>query len=118
MAIRNTHKVGDYLMTDDESGFVHYASEMRRIWDGTYRRHNQFETRQPQEFVRARNDPKALRHVRPEDIATVPINTVSATVGSSSVITQQSPSGHLFKAGIGEMIIDDKTNPNTVFEVR
>ncbi len=118
MAIRNTHRVGDFLLQDDESGFVHYASEMRKIWDGTFRRADQFETRQPQEFVRARNDPKALRHVRPEPIDAVPNNTVSGLIGGSTVPTPQSPSGHLFKAGIGGMIIEDRTNPNTVFEVR
>ena len=117
MAWRNTHRVGDYLMRDDESGFVHYRSEMVRLWDGTWRHKDNFETRQPQEFVQARSDPRALRHIRPEPtIEQMVVNTVSGEVGDTTVQTPQSPAGHLFKAGIGQMIIEG-TNPNTVFEV-
>lgn len=118
MPIRNRHRIGRYLMVDDESGFDHYDNEMRRIWDGTFRRRDQFETRQPQEFVRAGADPRALRHIRPADIADEPNNNPSGYVGESDVETPTSPAGHIFKdnVGIGEMVIEG-TNSNTVFEV-
>lgn len=118
MPIRNRHRIGRYLMVDDESGFDHYDDQVRRIWDGTFRRNNQFETRQPQEFVRALNDPKALRHIRPEERAATPDNNPSGFIGESTVPTPTSPAGHIFKEniGIGEMIIEG-SNLNTIFEV-
>jgi hypothetical protein len=66
MPIRNAHKVGDYLMTDDESGIVYYASEMVKRWDGQFVHKSQNEFRHPQEFVKALNDPRALRDIRPD----------------------------------------------------
>lgn len=117
MPIRNRHRVGDYLMVDDESGFVHYRSEMVKIWDGTWRHKKMFETRQPQEFVQAPADPKALRHIRPDTPAPVPVNTVSAFIGETNIPLKTTPAGHLFKGGIGQMIIENNSNPNTVFEV-
>lgn len=115
--LRNGHRVGDYLMLDDESGFAEWRSNMLRIWDGTYRRRDQFETRQPQEFVYARNDPKALRHVRPEPDVIIPVNAISGTVGDTNVPSPTGPAAHLFPPGIGGMIIEG-TNTITVFRVR
>lgn len=117
MPIRNTHRVGDYLMLDDESGLVHYASEMREIWDGTYRHKKNFETRQPQEFVYAKDDPKALFTVRPEPLVTSPTNNVSGLIGDTSVTTPTSPAGHLFQGGIGSMVIESP-NINARFVIR
>lgn len=118
MAIRNRHKVGSHLMLDDESGFVHYREDMRRIWDGTFRHKKNFETRQPQEFVYARDDPKALRHIRPEPVCPVPNNNPSGYIGETNVQTPTSPAGHIFisNIGIGEMVIEG-SNTNTVFIV-
>lgn len=115
---RNRHRVGSYLLLDDESGFVHYREDMVRIWDGTWRRKDQFETRQPQEFVYARNDPKALRHIRPEPDVATPNNNPSGFIGETTVETPTSPAGHIFisNIGIGEMIIEG-SNTNTVFVV-
>lgn len=117
MPVRNRHKIGSYLVRDDESGFVHYREDMVKRWDGLWVRKDQFETRQPQEFVRARNDPKALRHIRPEEDAEEPVNSISGTVGDTGVVTPPGPANHLFPAGIGEMIIEG-ANANTVFQVR
>lgn len=116
--IRNRHRVGHYLMLDDESGFTHYDDDMRQIWDGTHRRQNQFETRQPQEFVYARSDPKALRHIRPEPDVAAPNNNPSGFIGETDVPTPTSPAGHIFEAstGIGDMVIES-LNTNTVFVV-
>lgn len=116
--IRNTHRVGSYLMQDDESGFVHYVEDMVKLWDGTWRHKKNFETRQPQEFVRARSDPQALRHIRPEPLAEAPNNNPSGFVGETNVQTPVSPAGHIFidNVGIGDMVIEG-TNTNTVFEV-
>ncbi len=122
--IRNRHKIGSYLMRDDESGFVEYRENMRMIWDGTWRHKSQFETRQPQEFVRALSDPKALRHIRPEGLVEPPTTTTSTTVGGTSVLTPIGPAWHIFNegappaagTGIGSMIIGG-TGGDIVFEV-
>lgn len=116
MPIRNTHRVGDYLMRDDESGLIHYRSDMVKRWDGLWVHKTQFETRHPQEFVRARNDPKALRNVRPEDLAASPVNCISGGTGETSVRPPDGPASHLFRAGIGKMVVEgEPTDP--VFEV-
>ena len=122
--IRNRHKLGDYLLLDDESGFTEYRSNCRQIWDGTWRHKSQFETRQPQEFVRALSDPKALRHIRPEGLVEVPETTSPNLVGESSVLTPIGPAWHIFNegappsadTGIGAMIIGG-SGGDVVFEV-
>ena len=101
--IRNRHRVGFYLVQDDESGFVMYNDEVARIWNGTYRRIDQYESRQPQEFVKARKDPKALVVVRPEDTLALPTTAELPEVGESGVTTPTGPASHLFNPGIGEM---------------
>lgn len=115
MPVRNAHRVGDYLMLDDESGFVHYRSEMLKIWDGTWRHKDNFETRQPQEFIKAKRDPKALRNVRPEPLFDTPALVVPLNVGETSEKTNKSfpGSGSIFTfgvlggdPGIGEMIVE------------
>lgn len=105
MTIRNTHRVGSHLMMDDESGQVHYREEMRQIWDGTWRHWKNFETRQPQEFVIARNDPRVLRDVRPEPDVARGCSLTPITVGESSVTAPQGPAWHVFDLGIGDMEI-------------
>lgn len=105
MPRRNRWKIGDYLMRDDESGKIHYASEMIRRWDGHYVRMDQYETRQPQEFVRARKDPTALTEVRP-DQSFVKACDYTPFVGATTTETITGPASHLFEVdGIGEMEI-------------
>lgn len=71
MPIRNTWKSGDWLAIDDESGLTHYASEMARDWDGSWRHKDNLDGRHPQLDVKARRDPVALRDIRPrQDTAT------------------------------------------------
>ena len=68
MAIRNAWRVGRYLMQDDESGFIRYDDQMVERWDGVWfqRSGNEDEiARHPQEFVKAFNDPRPLKDVRP-----------------------------------------------------
>lgn len=82
-------------MRDDESGLVYYASEMRRIWDGSFRHKKMFETRQPQEFVRALNDPVPLRDVRPDPLVSPP-STPEGCIGNTTVVRPRGPADHLF----------------------
>ena len=101
--IRRRHKIGDYLLRDDESGVVIYASDSVEIWDGSIVHKSQHETRQPQEFVRAENDPVALTDVRPADPVPIAANLSPTYVGATTVEAPRGPAWHLFQPGIGEM---------------
>lgn len=117
MPIRNAIRPGDYLMVDDESGLTHYASEMTQIWDGSWRHWSNVEHRNPQEFVKARNDPKPLTNVRPDGFSPVIDNTLDLVVGETSVPTIiNGPAYHLFQPGIDKMVIESP-NELIVFEV-
>lgn len=118
MPIRNAHRPGRYLMIDDESGLTHYDDEMVERWDGLWVHKSNNETRHPQEFVRARTDPKALRHVRPlEDFAEID-NTIPLEVGETTVPAPlDGPAQHLFRPGIGRLEIES-SNELIVFEVQ
>jgi len=103
-------------MLDDESGQVHYRSQMKRVWDGTWRHERNFETRQPQEFIKAKNDPRALREVRSEPVFASVVSTVAFKVGNTNIDTNSSfpGSGTIFNfgltldvgEGIGVMVIE------------
>lgn len=105
MPIRNTHRIGDWLMLDDESGATHYRSQMRKIWNGTWRHKKMFETRQPQEFIKAKRDPKALRNVRPEPLFEPVANAVPIFIGETDIPSPMGPAFHLYDPGIGDMIV-------------
>lgn len=118
MPIRNTHRVGDYLMVDEESDLVHYRSEMVQRWDGAWVHHSNNESRHPQDFVKARNDPRPLQHVRPEEFVAEIDNTFDLEIGETSVSTPiDGPAAHLFRPGIGKLIIESN-NELLVFEVQ
>lgn len=108
MPIRNTHRVGSFLVLDDESGFVHYSDEVRTIWDGSIRHERMFETRQPQEFVYARSDPQALFDIRPEPRAATPFTSELLEIGGpggTGLSTPTAPASHLFDPAIPDMEI-------------
>ena len=64
--MRNTWKPGDHLMVDDESGLTHYASDMVKDWNGSWRHKDNLDGRHPQLDVKARRDPVALRDTNPK----------------------------------------------------
>ncbi len=113
--IRNTHRIGSYLMRDDESGFVEYRENMVKIWNGTWRHKKMFETRQPQEFVQARSDPRALRHIRPDIITDKPV-TAAGCIGLTSVLRPTAPATHAFEFldvlfdEVGVILLDEEGN--------
>lgn len=90
---------------DMESGLTEYASNCVRRWDGLYVRADQYETRHPQEFVKALNDPAPLTMVSPYPDSAVPQDLVPSVVGNTTVPTKTSPAAHLFQPGIGDMTI-------------
>lgn len=101
--IRNRHRVGRYLMIDDESGLCRYDDQMVKRWDGAFVRIWQDEYRNPQEFVRALKDPAPLQNVRPmQAIAKGCDTSFSLFVGNTNVPVQPGPATFLFDVGIGE----------------
>lgn len=114
MPIRNRHRVGRYLIVDDESGITYYDDEVTTRWDGAVVAKHNNETRNPQEFVRAKDDPVALTLIRPDDKVVVTSLGVPSFVGETTIVTEPGPSTHLFRPvvggelvfGISEMIIE------------
>lgn len=104
--IRNSHRPGRYLMVDDESGLTYYDDEMVRQWDGAFVHIKNVETRHPQEFVKARSDPRPLKHVRPAaEVSAVP-NVVTTFVGSAGTVrAPYGPAAHLFDPAIPDMAV-------------
>ena len=92
-------------MVDEESGITHYDDELVKRWDGQFVRKDQYETRHPQEFVRARNDPAPLRNVSPEPLVARPTTAAPAVVGVTSIASPTGPATHIFTPGIGDMVI-------------
>jgi hypothetical protein len=102
MANRNRHKRGDWLAQDDESGLVHYASEMVRRWDGMRVHRRTDEPIPPQWFIRAKNDPKPLSWVRPEQVTSGGCPHPLVLVGGNAY---RGPWARLFLKPLGEMQI-------------
>lgn len=64
---RNRWRRGQWLVRDDESGFVHYADQVVRRWDGMYVRKDQDEPIDPQWFITSENDPTNVPFIRPDE---------------------------------------------------
>ena len=60
---------GDYWVIDDITGFKVRASQTRKMWDGKRVSEKNYETRHPQEFVRAPHDPQTVKDARPRQTA-------------------------------------------------
>lgn len=56
---------GDHLVQDDRSGFTIWASDSRRQWNGVLVHKSLYETRHPQDFVRARRENLRVDPTRP-----------------------------------------------------
>jgi hypothetical protein len=123
MAWRNSHRIGDYLMLDDESGRVHYRSEMVEKWNGNWVRKDQFETRQPQEFVKAKADPFPLRHTRPAPVSDTPasVKTLFAGLTEDSdhpiLRPKNGPAHHLYAPTSGAKVFSLLLDESGVYVV-
>lgn len=68
---RDGYRRGGFYRIDDRTGFQVRATDTRKEWDGTIVASEDFETRQPQDLVRARRDRMAVPDARPEPPSTV-----------------------------------------------
>jgi hypothetical protein len=121
MPIRHRHRVGRHLVECEESGLVAYDDKIVKRWDGALVRRKAFETRQPQEFVRAKSDPKALKDIRPAQEAPQVSLGPALRVGTTNVPAPKGIGYRLTRTGVGTMRIggsfvvdgeiDDVTEP-------
>lgn len=65
MRRRNQYRVGDNLVICDRCGFVLYASESKKTWDGLIVCPDDWEPRHPQDFLRGIKDDQSVRVSRP-----------------------------------------------------
>ena len=93
-------------MIDDLTGETFYRSEMVKTWDGFWVHHKHHYTRNPQEFVKAHKDPRAVKPIRPDQVTAIPVSAVPTFIGKTTIRTNLAgPAAHLFPGGIGNWII-------------
>jgi hypothetical protein len=121
MARRRGWKSGDWLVRDEESGFVRYASEVTRDYYGVLKDKKEADEAHPQDFIRAKQDPYPVDPIAPP---TRTYNTSAYVqgdfVGLTTVPAPFGPATHIFNPsgipgndpGIGQMEI------GTTFTVR
>lgn len=114
MRRRRGWKKGEWLVRDEESGFVEYGSNVRRDYYGVLKRKDQADPAHPQLFVRALGDPYP---VYPQSPVVYTYDTsaydASAFVFGTNIPTPFGPATHLFNpnaalggsGGIGNMEI-------------
>lgn len=62
---RNRYKMGDYLVVDDFTGNVRYASTMKMTWDGWLTDKKNWYRRHPQQYVRGVKENQTVPIPRP-----------------------------------------------------
>ena len=96
------YKGGNYWMRSDRSGGDHRRSDMRKEWDNLWVHKDEWEPRQPQDFVKGVKDHQAVRDPRPTIDVVLSSTTTSAasstggftiTVTSTTNITDESSIG-------------------------
>lgn len=104
---RNRWKKGDWLIIDEESGMTRYASKVMRDYTGAYvtRRYADYE--QPQDFVKAFNDPQPVPFAAP-GISDFDVCVFEEYyIGETTIVApRDGPAAHLFDPGIGDMEIE------------
>jgi hypothetical protein len=68
MRIKRTptrYKEGDYKMQCDHSGRVDYRSNMVKLWNGLWVHKDYYEIRNPQDFIKIRQESQAVEEARP-----------------------------------------------------
>ena len=120
MRKRRGWKKGEWLVRDEESGFVEFGSNFRRDYYGVLKRKDQADPVHPQLFIRAKNDPFITYPQAPvEYVYDVSAYNVSAFVYGTTIPIPQGPAYHLFfaNAGVSDPGIGDMTI-GTDFTVR
>ena len=64
------YKDGDYLIESDLTGRICYASETRKMWNGLICHRDEYEERNPQDFIKAIPEREPFKEVRPRKTGT------------------------------------------------
>lgn len=109
--MRRGWKKGDWLVVDEESGLTVYAKEDEIVTDyyGTLKRKKYAHKPNPQDFIRALDDPKTVPVASPDNVDFEVKSYYSYYVGETTVPTGDGVANHLYVEpyGIGEAIIGE-----------
>jgi len=62
------YKDGDYLITSDLTGRVIYKSNSVKLWNNLICAKDEYEIRNPQDFLKARPEREPFKEVRPRSV--------------------------------------------------
>jgi len=106
MPTRHKHKIGRYLIQDEETGIIQYDDKItRRTFDNllVIKRHD--EPRHPQEYVKAQTDPHNVKLFRPQQLTPKPncgtLYTTTITGSDSIDYSILAPPGPFFPFNVG-----------------
>lgn len=114
MSKRRGWKRGEWLVRDEESGFLEYGRNVKRDYYGVLKRKDQADGQHPQMFVKAKEDPFIqYPQSNPSYVYDTSAYNVSAYVYGTNIPTPVGPASHLFQTaavipgdpGIGDMTI-------------
>ncbi len=108
MTKRRGWKSGEWLVRDEESGFVEYGSNVERDYYGVLKRKDQQDYKHPQMFVMAKEDPYMQSpQANPAYVYDTSAYDVSAFVFGTTVPTPYGAASHLFQQSISVPIPGD-----------
>lgn len=69
------YKDGDHLIESDLTGRIIYKSESAKLWNGMICHRDEYEIRNPQDFIKAKPEREPFKEVRPRavEFITTPI---------------------------------------------
>lgn len=69
------YKDGDYLLESDHTGRIMWRSEAVKLWNNLMVHRDEYEIRNPQDFLKARPEREPFKEVRPrsEEFLTEPV---------------------------------------------
>lgn len=124
MRVKDNYKHGQHLQICDRSGFKVHSGDTRREWNHSVVRKEDFEHRQPQDFVRGVRDVQSVPDPRPgaPDLSTQNTTTLDAAelagqtvlsvtstssmaVGNSILVALDNSTFHL--STISSFVVDD-----------
>ncbi len=101
MSKRRGWKSGEWLVRDEESGFVEYGSNVKRDYYGVLKRKDQADNMHPQQFVRPKEDPyMQFPQANPAYVYDTSAYNVSAFVYGTNIPTPVGMATHLFLQGV------------------
>lgn len=104
MVYRRVWREGDYLIQDDLTGEIFYASEAVKDYRGNIVHRKNLLKQNPQDFVKPIDDGHPVTPERPRNQDTSLV-LYPDFVGDTNVPTPVGPASHLYNAGVGQMVV-------------